>query len=368
MPYSTLAELPAYVKSLPRKKKEQWRAIFNSSFAKHGEAGAFKMANAIIKEGEDMSKNRARNFEYQQDLMEAVTTATVNKEMGVIEGVVLLTGDKISKNKTFYTKKALSEAAGRYEGAKMFIDHPADKDSTARSIRDFGGVYQNVRIEENKFLKADLHLLPSQAIRDLIIPIAEMKPTPKGVGLSIRDKGHGREEDGVFLVEGFSGKNGFSIDLVTEASVNENLYESDQGGDNMELSKVTLEELLEGNPTLVEKIKADERGAVMKELEEKIKKGEDAEKMLFKAKKIQALTEANLPKEVMDKLSPIIEPEAVTFEVAEGIIKAQKEIMEGLKKPSGNDPAVKGHGDGKDDKSLSEAELPTDEELALAMQ
>jgi|WetSurMetagenome_2_1015567.scaffolds.fasta_scaffold48802_3 hypothetical protein len=366
MPYATLAELPAYVKSLPRKKKEQWRAIFNSSFAKHGEAGAFKMANAIIKEGVDMKKNGTRSFEFQQDLLEAVGTATVDREQGIINGVVLLTGEKISKNKTFYTKKALGEAVARYEGAKMFIDHPSDKDSPARSVRDLGGVYKNVRIEENKFLKADLHLLKSEMVRSIVLPIAEAKMD--GVGLSIRDKGHGREEDGVFLVEGFAGKNGFSIDLVTEASVNENLFESNQGGDNMELSKVTLEELLEGNPTLVEKIKADERGAVMKELEEKIKKGEDAEKMLFKAKKIQALTEANLPKEVMDKISPIIEPEAVTFEVAEGIIKAQKEIMEGLKKPSGNDPAVKGHGDGKGEKDLHESELPTDEELVMALQ
>lgn len=366
MPYASLAELPAYVKSLSLKKKQQWRAIFNSSFAKYGEAVAFRMANAIIKEAINMKKNVTRSFEFQQDLLEAVMTATVDKDQGIISGVVLLTGEKISKNKTFYTKKALGEAAARYEGAKMFIDHPADKASSVRSVRDLGGVYKNVRIEENKFLKADLHLLPNPEIRNLVFPIAEAKMA--GVGLSIRDKGHGREEDGVFLVEGFAGKAGFSIDLVTEASVNENLFESNQGGDKMELNKVTLEELLEGNPTLVEKIKADERGAVMKELEEKIKKGEDAEKMLFKAKKIQALTEANLPKEVMDKISPIIEPEEVTIEVAEGIIKAQKEILEGLKKPSGNDPAVKGHGDSKDEKHLIESELPSDEELVMALQ
>jgi len=362
MPYQSLAELPAYVKSLPRKKKEQWRAIFNSSFQKHGEAGAFRMANAIIKEEVDMRKNGSRNFEFQQDLMEAVGTATVNKETGVVEGVVLLTGEKVSKNKTFYTKKALNEAVARYEGAKMFIDHPATGESGARSVRDLGGVYKNVRIEENKFLKADLHLLPNEGIRSLVFPIAEAKP--QGVGLSIRDKGHGREEDGVFLVEGFAGKAGFSIDLVTEASVNENLFESNQGGEIMDLSKVTLEELLEGNPTLVEKIKADERGAVMKELEEKIKRGEEADKMLFKAKKLAALTEANLPKEVVEKIRPVIEPDAVTFEVTEGIIKAQKEIVEGFK-PAG-DPAVKNHGGGKDDDHKSE--IPTDEELVEALQ
>lgn len=362
MPYSSVADLPAYVKSLTDKKRRRWMAIFNNVFKKQGEGTAFKMANAIIKEEVDMKKNGSRNFEYQQDLMEAVTSAVVNKEKGVIEGVVLLTGEKISKNKTFYTKKALNEAVARYEGAKMFIDHPADKDGSVRSVRDLGGVYKNVRIEESKFLKADLHLLPNEGIRHLVLPIAEAKP--QGVGLSIRDKGHGREEDGVFLVEGFAGRNGFSIDLVTEASVNENLFESSQGGESMDLSKVTLEELLEGNPTLVEKIKADERGAVTKELEEKIKKGEEAEKLLFKAKKLQALTEADLPKEVAEKVRPIIEPDAVTFEVAEGVIKAQKEIVEGLKKPAG-DPSVKNHGGGKDDEH--KLEIPTDEELVEAL-
>lgn len=372
MPYSSVTDLPAYVRSLPEKKRRQWMAIFNSVFGKSGETAAFKAANAIIKESlkeeVDMSKKNAFvNFEFTQDLEEAGRGSSVNKESGVIEGVVILTGEKVSRNKTFYTKQALSEAVARYEGAKMFLDHPKPGEGEVRSVRDFGGVYKNVRIEEGKYLRADLHLIPSETMRNIVMPIAEAKPA--GVGLSIRDRGRGREENGIFLVEGFAAKGSFSIDLVTEASVNETLTESTQGGEDMDLSKVTLEELVAGNPTLVESIKTGERSAVLKELEDKIKLGEEAPKLLEKSKKALALAESGLPKEVVEKVKSLIEADGVTLEMAQGVIKTQKEILESMKPaPKAGDPKVTGHGASNEDKNLTEAELPSEDELARAIQ
>src|SRR5512135_1370285 len=52
MPY-TLSTLPDYIKKKPKKKQEQWLAVFNSSFDK-GETYAFKAANASIKEINDV--------------------------------------------------------------------------------------------------------------------------------------------------------------------------------------------------------------------------------------------------------------------------------------------------------------------------
>ena len=66
-----------------------------------------------------MKKNKYRAYDFVSDLNEAVGEAVVNKDSGIIAGVVLLTGEKVSKNKTFYTKKALNEAVSRYDGAKM---------------------------------------------------------------------------------------------------------------------------------------------------------------------------------------------------------------------------------------------------------
>lgn len=308
-----------------------------------------------------MKKNGVRNFNLEVDLSEAMGSAQVFKDRGLIEGVVILTGEKVSRNKTFYTSSAMKEAVVRYEGAKMFIDHPPQGDTGTRSIRDLGGHYRNLRLEENKFLKADLHLLPNDDIRNTILPIAETKMA--GVGLSIRDRGRGREEDGVFMVEGFTNSKGYSIDLVTEASVNENLFESDEGG-NMDLSKVTLEELTEGNPALVEKIKIDERKTALEEFDKKSE--EERNKLLAESKKTLALAEANLPSDIAEKVKKMIEPGSITFEVAESIIKNQKEIIEASKKGEG-DPSVRGHGAGKGGDGEGKTEIPDDKELAEAL-
>ena len=201
------------------------------------------------------------------------------------------------------------------------------------------------------------------------MPIAEAKPS--GVGLSIRDRGHGREEDGVFLVEGFSKGNSYSIDLVTEASVNDTLFESTRGGHDMDEKEIvaglTLEKLQEQNPDLVEAIKSTERTTVLKEFEEKIKAGDEAPKVLAQAKKMVALAEAGLPKEVAEKIKPIVEKADTSLELAESLIKTQKELLETMtKKPEVKDPAVTGHGKEKDDR-LSEGELPKPEVLAQAL-
>jgi hypothetical protein len=250
----------------------------------------------------------------------------------------------------------------------MFLDHPKPSEGEVRSVRDFGGIYKRVRLEESK-LRADLHLVPNTEIRNIVIPIAEAKPA--GVGLSIRDRGHGREEDGVFLVEGFSKGNSYSIDLVTEASVNETLYESNQGGQDMDekeiIAGLTLEKLQEHNPSLVETVKTTERQATLKELEEKIKAGEEAPKVLAQAKKMVALAESGLPKDVAEKIKPIVEKAETTLELAESLIKTQKEVLESMiKKPAGGDPAVTGHGKENGDR-LSEGELPKSEEIASAL-
>lgn len=305
-------------------------------------------------------------FDLEMELSEAMSGTKINKELGIIEGVLMLTADKVSKNKTQYTRKILQEAVSRYESAKMYLDHPAPG-VKVRSVRDFGGVYKNVRIEEGNKLRADLYLVPNESIRSTVIPIAEAMPP--GVGLSIRDHGHGREEDGVFLVEGFAGKGPFSIDLVMEASVNETLFESNQGGsEDMDLSKITLAELKEANPALVESIQNEAKTASLKEVEEQIKAGKEAPAIVTKGRKLIALAESGLPKEVIEKVRPVVEQDGTTLENAEALIKAQKEIVEALKPTiAGRKPVVRGNGSSSE-QALEEAELPSDDELARAIE
>lgn len=309
----------------------------------------------------------------EADLSEAMAEARIDKEKGMLHNVVLLTGEQKTKNNTFYTKKALTEAVSRYEGAKMFLDHG---DSEVRSVRDLGGVYSNVKMKENKIV-GDLKLVNDPKVREIAYLMAEEKVG----GLSIRDRGRGYEQNDVFMVEGFSKGSPYSIDLVSEPSANKNFFESaegneadsdetNKGGDDMKLSDAKIEDLQKENPALVESIRADERKAVLKEVEEGIKKGENADKVLAQAKKLTVLSEAAFNAEVFKSVKKMIEPEAITLEVAEGIIAAQKEVIKSVSKSkTSGDPLVEGHGV---DREIAEADLGTkgqvsDEQLVEAL-
>lgn len=317
-------------------------------------------------------KKTTQEIGFEVSLEEAMASVQVDKEAGVLKEVVLLTGEKTTKNNTFYTKAALQEAGRRYEGAKMFLDHA---DSEVRSVRDLGGTYRNVRLKENKVV-GDLHLVNDQSVREIAYHMAEQKVG----GLSIRDRGRGRKEDDVFMVEGFSKGNPFSIDLVSEPSANNNLFESaegndddleekTQGGDDMKLSEAKLDDLQKENPALVEAIRADERAKVTKEVEEKVKNGETAQKELLLAKKLQALAEAGFPAEVSKSVRKMIEGEAITLEAAQSLIGAQKEVIAAVSKQPAGKPKVSGHGvdqdmaEGLDEKGNRPSDKISDDEL-----
>lgn len=287
------------------------------------------------------------------DLSEAMAQAQIDHDNGVLRNVVLLTGGKPTKNNTFYTANALAEAGTRYIGAKMFLDHGED---AVRSVKDFGGVYKNVHLEGERVV-GDLHL--AENVKDLAISMAKLGAG----GLSIRDRGRGKEEDGVFMVEGFAGKGPFSIDLVSEPSANLNLFEQlnlplkeeegieievsneNKGGKDMKLSEVTLEQLAAENSALVEKIKADERELLTKEFEEKLKQGEaELSKAIASSKKLTLLTEAGFPAEVFASVRKAIEGEGVTVEIAEGIIATAKAVMESKSPAPAGQPKVKNNG------------------------
>lgn len=284
---------------------------------------------------------KTKNLSEIVDLRESVAGVTIDPEKGIVKDVVLLTGNKVSKNKTSYGNRALAEAVSRYEGAKMFIDHGDPSSTRVRSIRDLGGSYHNVRLQENKVI-ADLQVLEHH--RATVLAIA--KQPIKGVGLSIRDRGHGEEKNGVFLVEGFAGTE-FSIDLVSEASVNANLFESHQttGGTDMELKDLTLDVLRKERPDLLESIRNEATRDHLKEIEEAKKKGEDSAAVELRANKTLALCEADFSAEVRTKVKEMIESKDVSLDAAKAIIKGQKEIVESLAKANaGGDPTVTGAG------------------------
>jgi hypothetical protein len=275
------------------------------------------------------------------ELAEAVASGNIDSDRGIIKDVVLMTGDKVSKNRTKYLRTALEQAQTRYEGAKMFLDHPRQDDLQARrgarSVRDLGGVYRNVRLSEGAQPKlvGDLHLMEHN--KHITLSIA--KNPPKDTGLSLRDRGLVREEKGVTLVEGFEGDD-YSVDFVVTASLNKSLFESAQPGEGggeqeMDLTKLTMEDLKAGRKDLVEAIQKEATDGLRKQLEEAGVKSLAADKLV-------ALAESAMAPEFKEAVRPAVMA-AATLEEAKKVILAQEGLFKSMQKPAGKDgkePAV----------------------------
>lgn len=318
------------------------------------EAGMKKNGN-----GKTSSTDLSESF----SLQEAMVGSKIDEAAGIIRDVVLMTADKISQNKTKYTRKALQEALKRYDGAKMYLDHPRKDELAARkgvrSVRDLGGTYRNLYIQEGPTptLKGELHLLEHN--RGIALSIA--KNPPKDTGLSLRDRGTVHDEHGVTLVEGFIGDE-FSIDLVVNSSLNKSLFESTQteeGGKDMEMEwkEVTLEDLKKNRQDLVESIQNDAVAPMKKLLEESGVKAQETEK-------IMALVESKMSAEFKEVLKPALLVKSITLEEAKKMIGAQEGLFAKMGKTSnGNsDPNVKGQSTRKED--LSESVVKDEDFLA----
>lgn len=299
------------------------------------------------------------------DIEEAAAGTQIDDAGKVVKNVVILTGKKVSKNRTSYQEGSLREAVSRYEGSKMYLDHAKKGEGNQnRSVRDLAAVYRNVRRDGDKVI-ADAHVM--EAHWPIVSGIARLKP--KGTGLSIRDKGHGAQKDGVFLVEGFSGDS-FSVDLVTEASVNKDLFESRNEGGDMDFKALNLEALAKERPDLVESIKATAKAELATQIEEATKKGEKAEGMILQAQKTLLIAEAALPAELTELAKSSVLPGGVTLEEAKGLVTKFKETAAKLKPAAGKsgagEPKVRGAGAEKPvEEGVTEA-LPSDEDIAAA--
>ncbi len=291
------------------------------------------------------TKDSSVELNESYSLSEAVAGAQIDEANGVIKGVVLMTADKVSANKTKYSRKALQEGLTRYDGAKMYLDHPRKDELEARrgsrSIRDLGGTYRNLHIQESgggpAKLLGDLHLME----HNRAIALSVAKNPPKDTGLSLRDRGNVREEKGVTLVEGFIGDE-FSIDLVVRASLNKGLFESVQtqeGGQDMEIdwSKISLADLKTNRKDLVESIQTEATAPLTKKLEEMGVKTVETEKLA-------ALAESKMSDDFKAALKPALMVSAVSLEEAKKLIAGQEGLFTKVGKTPGKTPDPKVNG------------------------
>src|SRR5690606_38992070 len=102
------------------------------------------------------------------------TAMRVDRANHVIRGVKIIGFESV--NGRSYSKAALQQAIGLYEGIKVNVNHPPrGLESAPRSYADRLGVLRNVKLEKDG-LRGDLHYNPKHPLAEQLLWDAENAP------------------------------------------------------------------------------------------------------------------------------------------------------------------------------------------------
>jgi len=229
---------------------------------------------------------------------------SISEEKGIYE-ITLIKEGLTSDKRRYYPRSVLESSVSLFEGTQAYADHPTKsemKDRPERSIRDLIGVYDSVRLDESNgttSIKAQLKTLDSA---EWVRPLLNMATESANMcGASIHADGTviPKGSNGADLVESINSV--FSTDIVTRPNAGgaiERLIASERnegGEEEMKIDELTIKELTEGNPELVEAMKKEVLEAKIKEDEDK-----DAKK---KGGKFVSAEDHNTLKESHDALN-----------------------------------------------------------------
>jgi hypothetical protein len=202
---------------------------------------------------------RAKDLHEWVDLSEA----TLDPQSYTVKGARLIKAGW-SLNERYYGDEVLAKAAPIWEGAKAYADHPSKsdlKDRPERSIRDLVGYYTQP-VHEGGRTKADFRVLGEartwlwpliQETIDTGVPVVGLSINALG---SVR-KGEAEGKKGL-IVEAIT--HGNSVDVVTTPAAGGGftlLTASDDGWTRAVLGAMTLEELREARPDLLDSLKRE---------------------------------------------------------------------------------------------------------------
>jgi hypothetical protein len=187
--------------------------------------------------------------------------STIDKENRLIPGVVLLR--ETSSNRyypgskgTRFSESFRRAVASSIDGLKFYNNHVSDdelkRNRGVRSTNDILGYYENGRIEAG-VPKADIRYLTHQA--EFVESLMEISDK---IGLSIVANGEMSYDKETGIAEAFKLKKLFSAELVTEPGSTTNMFESDNNnieeeeGDFMDYKDLSIQNILENRPDLVE--------------------------------------------------------------------------------------------------------------------
>ncbi|NUQ66073.1 MAG: hypothetical protein HUU20_26730 [Pirellulales bacterium] len=187
----------------------------------------------------------------------------VEREAGIIRGVKIL--GLRSRNGRSYLPEALAKAAGLYEGAKVNVNHPKGDPTGPRDYQDRIGVIRDVAVR-TEGLFADFHFNPKHTLAEQLAWDAEHAPENVGFSHNVQARLARRGDETVveeiLRVE--------SVDLVADPATTRGLFEASGETDDaadLALSTLTVEQLREHRPDLVEQLIAEAAAGRAEELQ-----------------------------------------------------------------------------------------------------
>ena len=193
-----------------------------------------------------------------------LTEATIDSAAKAAEVTLLASG--WSKNNRHYSRAVIKASAPLFEGVKAYANHPSKseiKERPERNVLDAVGVYENVHFDESTGkLKATYRAIGK--LGDDLWPwvIESVEGRGKPMGLSIHALGTARKGEA-------DGKNGLIVEAITHAeSVDfvtapaaggsfDRLLAGDDSWSRAVINTMTLEELREARPDLLDSLKRE---------------------------------------------------------------------------------------------------------------
>ena len=200
----------------------------------------------------------------ERGLVESITLdgARVDRDKRTVFGVSVL-GPK-SKNGYAFRESAIREAAGRFDGVKVYLNHQ----DAMPDVRDLAGRLVATRFESDTTgprLRGDV-LVRKGAAGEMILDDAESNPTL--AGFSLHHDSHLSRNAATGLTEITRIEKIHSVDYVAEPATVGGIFESTQKEvTEMEWDNLTSEELHEKRPDLFEAIVAGAQAEVDKTAE-----------------------------------------------------------------------------------------------------
>lgn len=236
----------------------------------------------------------------------------IDKEKGIVTGAKFLGVE--SSNRRRYQKVMTPDTAQKYDGINMNLDHP-DVPGKPRGVRDRFAIGRNTEARTDG-IYGDIHYNTKHEYAQTFEWWVEN--APEGLGLSPVHVVAGEHDEGGWLdVEAVV--HAEHCDIVADAATSKSLFEgaghadADQEEHEMEWDKITLAELREHRPDLVEEVITEAKGSAgdgdaeptdeVKSLREEVEQ--------YKAKQVagerkadaqKLITKAKLPKTAVTEL------------------------------------------------------------------